>query len=461
MTEAPTTQAPPQNIAAERTVLGSCMIDNGVIDATIDALKTEHFYFTDHQKIFEAIKALHSERAPVDFLSVCNHLEQAGELEQIGGRSYLAGFEQDVLTTQNPLFWVEKVLTAHRLRETIKIGHTLIEAGYGGNNGDSGADPVETASTSLRRLEDDTEAVKRGPVRVCDIAHEVLDGIDRRIAGDEPPGLNTGYSRLDNITTGFMPGELVVWTANRTSAGKTAFALNVALNFAAARKPGAIFSLEMTKEALHLRTLSLRANVAFRKLKMCDELQQWEIDKLIEHTDRAANWDKHPIIIDDSSDLTTEQFRARARSMVVEDKIEWIIVDYIQLMSLSNMPRNANREIIVNEIGRTLKAAAGELKIPVFALSQVNKDGELRDSRALEQHADFIIKIERKEDVRKIVADEDTPGEDCFVVIEKSRNGACGRIPFLFQGAWMMFSEVPKGDGPVPMNDGRKSQYYG
>ncbi|MDD5454952.1 MAG: replicative DNA helicase [Candidatus Ratteibacteria bacterium] len=433
-------RVPPQNIEAEIAVLGSILLDKNLIDIAGEKLKPEHFYRKEHQLIFRAILDLYNDDKPIDLISLTDRLKKKGELEKIGGASFLSTLLSAIPTPANIEHYATIVREKAILRELIDISSDIINKCYDGK--EDGSKLLDKAEQSIFNIAQ--QKVSSGFVSIKDlISMELIDELVRK--KEHITGLPTGFKDLDERTSGLHPSELII-IAGRPSMGKTSFALNIARNIAVEeKKPVAIFSLEMSKEQVAERFLCMEARVDSHKLRT-GYLAEEDEPKL---SIGAGVLFDAPIFIDDSSSLNALELRAKARRLKAKQDISLLILDYIQLMSSESASENRQQEIA--EISRALKGLARELHIPVIAVSQLSRRVEtrgedrrpilsdLRESGALEQDADVVMLLLREEYYKP--DDEEVKGK-AELNIAKQRNGPTGTIQMSFIKQYTRFEDL-------------------
>ncbi|WP_202901984.1 replicative DNA helicase [Thermogemmatispora carboxidivorans] len=365
----------PQNIEAECGVLGSILIDPEAIIQVADFLRPEDFYRDAHRAIFEVILQLYERHEPADFITLCDELERQGKLEEVGGASYITSLVNQVPTSGNIEYYGRIVERTAVLRRLIHAAGQIAAIAYEEGDADVALDKAERLIFEIgrRRLRSDFSLLS-------EILSEYLNKLDqlheRRGA---IVGVPTGFSDLDRLTGGLQRSDLIILAA-RPSLGKTSLALSMAHNAAVRFKQTvAIFSLEMSKEQLVQRLLSMEAGVDQQRLRTgwIDD-EEWE--RIMLATQRLA---EAPIWIDDTASISTAEMRSKARRLQAEQGVDLIIVDYLQLMQTTSgsARRNENRVQEISEISRTLKALARELNVPVLALAQLSRAVETRQSK--------------------------------------------------------------------------------
>jgi replicative DNA helicase len=434
---------PPHSIEAEQAVLGGLMLDGTAWDAVADLIRQNDFYRRDHQLIFSAIAQVVEQQGPVDAVTVSELLERQGLLEEVGGLGYLASLSRDTPSAANVRAYADIVRERALLRLLVAAGGEIASDALD-SRGRSASELVDEAEQRVFAIAERGNRSRAGFQAVRDVLPATIDRID---ALHQNPGaftgVATGYSKLDEMTTGFQAGDLVI-IAGRPSMGKTTLAVNIAEHAAISGKvPAAIFSMEMTAEQVTLRMIASLGRVSQSHLRK-GTLSAEDWPRITSATEVLA---QAPIFIDETPALTPVELRARARRLKREKGLGLIIVDYLQLMSVYGTKENRATEI--SEISRGLKALAKELQVPVIALSQLNRSVEqrtekkpvmsdLRESGAIEQDADVILLIYREEvyepnTTRKGIAD---------IIVAKQRNGPTGDVQLAFLGEFTRFENL-------------------
>jgi len=437
---------PPHSIEAEQSVLGGLMLDAAAWDQVADRVTAEDFYRHDHRLIFEAVAGLIERSQPCDAVTLSGHLESQGVLDQVGGLSYLGSLARDTPTSANIRAYADIVRERSVLRRLITAGNLIV----GSALEPEGREAREIIDDAERAVFEIAEAGSRGKVGfrpVKSILPEVVNRIDELYHSDgKMTGIPTGFKQLDEMTSGLQAGDLII-VAGRPSMGKTTLAVNIAENAAlGSNKSAAIFSMEMSAESLTLRMISSlgRINQSNLRSGRLNEDDWPRIDSAMTQLSGAK------IFVDETPGLTPTEIRARARRLKRERGLDLIVVDYLQLMQVAGTKENRATEI--SEISRSLKSLAKELKVPVIALSQLNRGVEqrvekkpvmsdLRESGAIEQDSDLILLIYREEvydknTTRKGIAD---------IIVAKQRNGPTGEFQLTFLGQYTKFENfVPE-----------------
>jgi len=416
---------PPQNLEAEQSILGAILIDNNALPKALEILTPEDFYKLSHRKIFYAVTELFDRNEPIDLITLPDYLKKKNELEDVGGISYLSSLVNIVPTAANVKYHSNIVRERALLRGLLRSANDIAGKVYE-NNLDA-EDLVDYAEKSIFDISD--KRVKASFVSLKEVIKDSFEMIEHLYDKKETvTGVPSGFKDLDDFTTGFQKGDLVV-VGGRPSMGKTAFTLNVAQHVGLdLREPVAIFSLEMSKEQLALRMLCSEAMVNSNSIRK-GFIRKEDWHKL---TSAASNLTGAPIFIDDSSAITVLELRAKARRLKMEHGLSLVIVDYLQLMKGKGSFERREQEI--SDISRSLKGLAKELHVPVIAVSQLNRSVEsrrppkpmladLRESGAIEQDADVILFLYRDE-----VYNKDNPANKgkAEVDIAKQRNGPAG-----------------------------------
>src|SRR6056300_293744 len=446
---------PPQAIDLEEAVLGAMLIDEKGVNEIIELLSPEVFYKRSHQLIYESIERLFRESEPIDLLTVSADLKKNKNFEPAGGDFYLISLSQKVSSSAHIEFHSRIILQKYILRKLITISNEIIQKSY--NESTDVMDLLDEAESKLYdvaqgNIKTSTESAQnlviRAKARIEEIAKQ--EGLS---------GVSTGFEKLDKLTSGWQPSDLVIIAA-RPGMGKTALALSMARNISVQQKiPVAFFSLEMSSVQLITRLISSETGLSSDKLrtgKLADyEWQQLNI--------KVSDLESSPLFIDDSPSLTIFELRAKARRLSSSHGIKLIIIDYLQLMNIGSSNKAGNREQEISTISRNLKALAKELDIPVIALSQLSRAVEtrggtkrpmlsdLRESGAIEQDADIVSFIYRPEyyNIDEWDDEERTPSQgQAEFIVAKHRNGGLDNIRLKFIGHLGKFEDLDSFDSP-------------
>jgi len=439
---------PPQNIEAEQSVLGSILLENSALNSVQEILSSEDFYNEAHKKIYKTIEDLSEKNEPVDLITLSNALKDKNVLDSVGGTSYLASLVDNVPSAANAANYSKIVKEKAILRGLITTATEVIDHCYETN---TDVDTIlDTAEHKIFEISENKVRQDFSPMR--DIVKDSFKSIETLYARKELiTGVSTGFDKIDDLTSGLQRSELII-VAGRPSMGKTAFALNIALNAAMAHQiPAAVFSLEMSKEQLAFRLLASKARVDSQRLRK-GFLGDTDWPKL---TTAAGLLSEAPIYIDDTPAITVLEMKAKSRRLKADKGLGLIVVDYIQLMRSSYS--HDSREQEISDISRSLKSLAKELKVPVVALSQLNRQVEsrpnrrpqmadLRESGAIEQDADVIAFIYRDEVYNK---SDDNPDKGVAeIIIAKQRNGPTDTVKLAFVDKYTSFENLSRVDAP-------------
>lgn len=436
-------RVPPHSAEAETAVLGGLFMRPQLMDSIADILSPEDFYLPPNKLVFNALLELHSSASPIDLVSCAEFLRGRKELEPAGGAVYLGQLAQAAVTGANAEYYAGIVRGRAMQRNLIDACAAIIDSAQDSSRDISELlDESEQAVFAVSRRSAKKEFAKSG-----DLVGKVFDNLTRLAdAHDVVTGVTTGFEQLDALTSGLQNSDLII-VAARPSMGKTAFALCVALNAALKQNVTVgVFSLEMSREQLVQRLLSVRGKVNLARLRRPSKLSDEDWASLHQAAEVVS---KAPIFIDDSSSLSTVELRARARRLKAEHGLGLVIVDYLQLMKTAR--RTDSRELEISDISRSLKALAKELDIPVMALSQLNRMVEnrpdkrpiladLRESGAIEQDADVIMFVYR-DDVYKYPKPSERPvSGDAEIIIGKQRNGPVGIAELVYHSPYTSFN---------------------
>jgi replicative DNA helicase len=444
-------QAQPQNTDAEASLLGAVLIDQDAIVKIADSISPDDFFDAKHQHIYEAIVNLYEKRQAIDVLTLSDQLKNMGYLDMVGGPTYLTELTNFVPTASHVEQYADIVAQKSMRRRLIQTSHEI--GGLGFDESKSLKELIEEAETRLFQVSQ--QHVKQTIVSIEDILAESFERLDE-LHKDKKAirGVPTGFKDMDNILAGLQRSDLFILAA-RPSMGKTAFVLNLAHNVAVnAKEPVLLFSLEMSKEQLVDRLLSMESGVDAWALRT-GNLSDTDFEKLGE---AMGTLSEAPIYIDDTPGLTVSDMRTKARREAHQRKLGLVIVDYLQLMSGgSRFGGEGNRVQEISEISRGLKGIARELNVPLIALSQLSRSVEsrspqipqladLRESGSIEQDADVVAFIYREdyynpETDRKNLTD---------ILIKKHRNGPLGNVELYFDKDKQRFRSVDSRHGGNP-----------
>ena len=447
---------PPHSEPAERSVLGSILIDRDCYYKVSDYVKPEDFYTPAHKEIYTAMYELAKESQPIDIVTVAEKLKSRKALDAAGGRTYLSGLSQEVPTTANAVQYAKIVAEKAVLRNLISASSDIVEKSYA-ENVDSQL-MLDHAEQVIFDIAGSRQYNQFAPLKsVLDQNIKTIHEIEAN--GGKLPGIPSGFNDLDRKTSGFQNSDLIILAA-RPSMGKSAFALNVAQH--AALKQGkrvVIFSLEMSKEQLGMRLLAMEARVDSNKLRTGNlTAEDWE-----SISDAALRFADADIIIDDTPGIGVMEMRNKCRRIGQEKPIDLVIVDYLQMMSADKVGSGENRQQEVSQISRYLKQLARELRCPVMVLSQLSRAVEqrqgdkrpilsdLRESGAIEQDADVVMFL-FNEDYYNRNKEGYEPKNLCEVLLAKQRMGETGKVVLGWQPRFTKFLNIVREEHAEPQN---------
>ena len=433
---------PPHSLEAEQSVLGSMLIAPDSWDKVVEIVVEDDFYNRAHRVIYSAVLKLLNQNQAVDTTTVKNILEQHDQLEEAGGFAYLIELAQNTPSAANVVAYANIIKERAVVRELIGVAHDIAEIGYHPEGRDS-TDILDIAESKVFEIAQKRQGENEGPKDVTNVLTKTVTRLDELVKqGSDITGVSTGFSDLDQKTSGLQPSDLII-VAARPSMGKTTFAMNLCENAMLMQdKPVLVFSLEMPAEQIMMRMLASlsRVNQTNIRTAQLDDNEWSRMSATIKHLKEKDN-----LFIDDSSGLTPMELRTRARKIVKEKGgISLIMVDYLQLMRVPSL--SDNRTLEIAEISRSLKALAKELEVPVVALSQLNRgleqradkrpiNSDLRESGSIEQDADLIMFIYRDE----VYHENSELKGIAEIIIGKQRNGPIGTSRLTFQGQFSRF----------------------
>jgi replicative DNA helicase len=427
----------PHDLVAEQSTIGGMLLSADVTHLILSESKIAErdFYAPKHEIIFTAIKALANQGEPTDVVTLSAELVKLGKLSTIGGAEYLHELTAIVPTAASASFYANIVREKAILRRLIEAGTRIAQRGYDGEG--EVDDQVNTAQNEIYSVADDSSG--KDYTVLATALQMAADEIELVQKNQGLAGVPTGFTELDKATNGLHPGQLVIIAA-RPGLGKSTLALDIAREAAINKKLAtAIFSLEMSQTEIAMRLLSAETSIYLQNMRAGSITDnEWAI--IAERRSAIAN---APLIIDDSPNLNIVEIRAKCRRMIKEWDLKLVVIDYIQLMTSGKKVENRQQE--VSEFSRSLKLLAKELKVPVVALSQLNRKSEegstkrpelsqLRESGSLEQDADLVILIHREFNQQ-----ESTRVGEAELILAKQRNGPTGSSNVLFQGQYSRF----------------------
>ncbi len=427
------TRIPPHSIEAETSLLGACMLSEQICSEAISTLTSKEFFDRRHQIIFQTMEQLARDGRTIDLVVVSNTLQ--GQYDQIGGASYISSLTGVIPAPPFAKNWIKIISDTAKARRVIEMANNVVTAAYSGHD----IEQVLDRFGQMFIMQHNSSNQAQSASQVADLT---LASIKGRIGSKTHlQGITTGFLKLDRMTCGMSPSDLIILAA-RPSVGKTALALNIAINAAMAGHRVLVYSLEMSGKQLVERAISSLAGVPLDAIRSgdLDKRQSELIEKII------ATIKLLPLEIDDSAGLSIGQIRARVKARSINSRVDLVVVDYLQLMNAKG-EQNREREVAVISAG--LKGLAKDLNIPVLALSQLNRGlenradptprlSDLRDSGAIEQDADVVLMLHRNKDARP----EARLYGKAELIIAKHRNGPTGSLFLKFEGQFSRFSDT-------------------
>lgn len=436
---------PPQDMAAEQSVLGGMLLSKDAIADVVEKLRSGDFYRPAHQAVYDAILDLYAKGEPADAVTVAAELERRGELRRIGGAPYIHTLISTVPTAANAGFYAEIVAEKAILRRLVEAGTRIVQLGYAGADGQDVAAVVDRAQAEVyevteRRTAEDYVALET-------LLQPTMDEIDSIASrGGTSLGVPTGFKEFDDLTNGLHPGQMII-VAARPGVGKSTLGMDFLRSCCIKhKKTGVMFSLEMSKTEIVMRLLSAEA-----KIKLADMRSgKMNDDDWTRLARRMSEISEAPLFIDDSPNLTMMEIRAKARRLKQRHDLKLVVVDYLQLMTSGKKVESRQQE--VSEFSRSLKLLAKELEVPVIAISQLNRGPEqrtdkrpqvsdLRESGSLEQDADMVILLHRPDAFER----DDPRGGEADLIIGKHRAGPTATITVAHQLHLSRFVDMARG----------------
>lgn len=442
---------PPQALDVERIVIGALLIDKQAMIDIAEFIFEDVFYEPNHKAIYNAIKKLFINNTPIDLLTVANELNKKGKLKSIGGDLYLVKLTQLVASSANIEYHARILLQKFIQRELINKSNQTIKDCYNGKH--DVLDLLDQAYNNINEISE--KSIKSQEIELSEILENQIERGKNIFEGKIKSGLSTSIHRLTQKTGGWRTNELII-IAGRPGMGKTAFALKNALEIAKSGIPVAIFSLEMSKEQLTNRILSMESKIDNSKFNI-HGLSPEDIDRIKPTKNLLSNI---PFFIDDTPSLSIEHLQIKAKRLKNKHNIQLVVVDYLQLMTC--LDKKGNREQEISKISRGLKQVSKNIDAPVIALSQLSRNVEtrggskrpilsdLRESGAIEQDADLVMFLYRPEYYQINQWDEDYNYEptinECEYIVAKNRNGGLIRNRMNFEGRYTLFSDLTDED---------------
>ena len=430
----------PSDVEAERAVLGSMLFGTDAVMIAVESIKAEDFYAPANKIVFETMIELFTKNIPVDIVTLKSKLDDKGVTDAIGGKEFLIRLASEVSTWANMRDYIKIVENKSILRKIIRIANELSGKSYAQT--DSVSHIIDFAEKEIFNI-----IQSKGSADFSHIHDIVADAValieEASKTKNQITGISTGFTDFDTKTSGLQKKDLILLAA-RPSMGKTAFALNIASNAAIKNNiPTAIFSLEMSKEQLVNRIIASESMIDSLKLKT-GQMEHADWSRLAKSLGAVAS---APIYINDSTDITATEIRAKCRKLKLEKGLGLVLIDYLQLMTAGGKPES--RQLEISEISRSLKSLARELEVPVITLSQLSRACEaradkrpmlsdLRESGAIEQDADVVAFLYRDEYYNP---DTETPNQ-AELIIAKQRNGPTGTVDLAWLSKYTKFSNL-------------------
>ena len=446
MAEASFDRIPPQDLEAERSVLGSMMLSKDAILEVAEILESADYYQPANETIHSVIVELSGRGEPADPVTVSGELRRRGDLQRVGGAPYLHTLIASVPTAANAAYYARIVKERAILRRLVNAGTRIVQLGYSEEGGevDQIVDEAQAEVFAIAERRD-----RQDYVRLSDMSEELLDELMEieRTKG-EAKGVPTGFADLDRLTQGLHPGQMII-VAGRPAMGKSTLALDFCRSAAIHnKKTAAIFSLEMSRSEIAMRLLSAETSVFLSKMRSGD----LNADDWTRVSRRLGDVSEAPLFIDDSPNMSMMEIRAKCRRLKQQHDLSLVVIDYLQLMSSGKRVESRQQE--VSEFSRQLKLLAKELEIPVIAVAQLNRGPEsrtdkkpmmadLRESGSLEQDADVIMLLHRPE----YYVENERAGE-ADIIVAKHRNGETRTIRVTFQGQFSRFGNMAHSSSP-------------
>ena len=439
-------RTPPQDLDAERSVLGGMMISKDAIADVVEQIRGTDFYRPAHEVVYDAIIDLYGRGEPADAITVADELTKRGEIQRIGGAPYLHTLISSVPTAANAGYYARIVRERSVLRKLVEAGTRIVQLGYGTDGGD--VDEIvnnaqaEVYAVTERRTTEDYH-------RLGEVIGGTVDEIEAAgHRGEGMIGVPTGFADLDRLTNGLHPGQMIVIAA-RPAIGKSTLGIDIVRSAAIKHNQAAVvFSLEMSRNEITMRLLSAEARIHLQKMRT-GQMGEDDWQKLAATMGKIS---EAPLFIDDSPNMSLMEIRAKCRRLKQRHNLKLVVIDYLQLMSSGKRVESRQQE--VSEFSRALKLLAKELEVPVIAISQLNRGPEqrtdkrpamsdLRESGSIEQDADMVILLHREDAYER----ESPRAGEADLIVAKHRNGPTDTITVAFQGHFSRFTDMaPVGD---------------
>ena len=430
----------PNNVEAEQNVLGALLIDDKMADVIMPTLAVEDFFVSQNRIIYAAMRELVERSSPIDTVSVADKLELQGKLDEVGSIDYLNSLAMGVVSSANAKYYADIIKRDSLTRKVISAGNDILEYAY---TCEDGADALGKAEQLVFKIAE--EKTDKALTHAKEALATAFQNIQDAQAGNTPSNLIfTGFTNLDRKTKGMKPGDFVILAA-RPGVGKTALALNIAVNCLLKNKTVAVFNMEMTAPALVKRMLAYLSGVTFESMDVRGQLSDSDIAKLYNAYTTLLGKE---LYIDDYSMNHPSDILSKCRRLKREKGLDLVIVDYLQLMEADSKGRaSESRQNDVSTMSRQLKVYAKELGVPILALSQMSRGAEkegrapqlsdLRDSGAIEQDADVVMFLH---DPSKV--DENLPKDEILLLLRKNRSGSIGEMKLHWDGNTTTFRDI-------------------
>lgn len=437
-------RTPPQDVAAEMSVLGGMMLSKDAIADVVEQIRGTDFYRPAHELVYDAIMDLYGRGEPADAITVAATLTRKGEIGRVGGQAYLHTLISSVPTAANAGYYARIVRERAVLRRLVEAGTRIVQLGYSAEGGDVDA-LVNTAQAEVYAVTDQRQTEDYVPLgSTIEATIDEIEASSHR--GDGMIGVPTGFTDLDALTNGLHGGQMIVIAA-RPAIGKSTIGLDI-LRSASIKNnmPAVVFSLEMGKTEITMRLLSAEAKVPLQHMRK-GTMREEDWTRLAKTMGAVS---EAPLFIDDSPNMTLMEIRAKCRRLKQQHGLKLVVIDYLQLMTSGKKVESRQQE--VSEFSRALKLLAKELEVPVIAISQLNRGPEqrtdkkpamsdLRESGAIEQDADMIILLHREDAYEK----ESPRAGEADLIVAKHRNGPTDTIVVAFQGHYSRFVDMAAG----------------
>lgn len=430
----------PNNVEAEQNVLGALLIDDKMADVIMPTLAVEDFFVSQNRIIYSAMRELVERSSPIDTVSVADKLELQGKLDEVGSIDYLNSLAMGVVSSANAKYYADIIKRDSLTRKVISASNDILEYAY---TCEDGADALGKAEQLVFKIAE--EKTDKALIHAKEALATAFQNIQDAQAGNTPSNLIfTGFTNFDRKTKGLKPGDFVILAA-RPGVGKTALALNIAVNCLLKNKTVAVFNMEMTAPSLVKRMLAYLSGVTFESMDVRGQLSDSDIAKLYNAYTTLLGKE---LYIDDYSMNHPSDILSKCRRLKREKGLDLVIVDYLQLMEADSKGRaSESRQNDVSTMSRQLKVYAKELGVPILALSQMSRGAEkegrapqlsdLRDSGAIEQDADVVMFLH---DPSKV--DENLPKDEILLLLRKNRSGSIGEMKLHWDGSTTTFRDI-------------------